>query len=153
MSELAEKPSTNPESDSEFALITSWEYKRILRVAGYSYPEVARGIGMSRGYVANVANGLRPITMRQVQQLRHFLGPRLYNAALQKVRRDRIAEDQRRREHAERFRLQEQQQREAEAARARMERESRAQRIESELTEQQDSLPDTAHPAADDTSL
>lgn len=133
MSEAASNSSTGPETDPEFDIIPAWEYKRVLKVAGYSYPEFARGIGMSRSYVAGIANGLRPIRIRQIQQLCNFLGPRLYKAALQKVRRDHEEFLKRNRESNERHRLFEEQQRRAEAERIRVDRETRAQKIEAEL--------------------
>ena len=133
MSETTRSNATGSVTDPEFDIISSWEYKMVLKVAGYSYPEFAKGIGMSRSYVANVANGLRPIRMRQVQQLHNFLGARLYTAAIQKVRRNHEENLKRARESNERHRLFEEQQRRAEAERIRIDRETRAQKIEAEL--------------------
>lgn len=79
---------TQHDEQPELELLTSEEYSRMLRSAGYSHSDMAKYLGRSRTYITSVANSYRTMTFRQVQELEDFLGERLYAACLNKVRKE-----------------------------------------------------------------
>lgn len=91
---MSAKPSTNQNADQP-AINTAQEFKMVLKVAGYSQRELAQATGVSRSYINNIANGLSPLTLRVIEQLRYFLGEQLFDLAVTRARQVIIEERQR----------------------------------------------------------
>lgn len=91
---MSAKPSATQNTDQP-AINTAQEFKMVLKVAGYSQRELAQATGVSRSYVNNVANGISPLTLRVIEQLRYFLGEQLFDLAVTRARQVIIEERQR----------------------------------------------------------
>ncbi len=91
---MSNTPNKNHNAEQP-AITTHQEFRMVLKVAGYSQNELARAIGRSRSYVNNVANGISPLTLRVIEQLRYFLGEQLFDLAVTRARQVVIEERQR----------------------------------------------------------
>lgn len=115
------------ENATEIELISAYQYGQILKVAGFSQSELAHSIGKSRSHISNVANGVTPIRLRHVEELEHFLGPRLFATALAVVKK--IQEEDLQRRQREMLRQEEQRRKHREEM-ERIEQERRQQRAD-----------------------
>lgn len=142
---------TSPQTDDKTMrpAINDWrEFKMVMKVAGYSQIEFARYIGMSRSHVNNIANGITPLTLRVIEQLRQFLGEPLFTMAVTRARQV-IADEYKQQLEHERFWAAE---REYQAKQAEEEAERRRQAAIDQLREQLGGGDEVHHADATDAS-